>query len=84
MQVHAQVGEGQREEETQNLKQAPASGLSAQSDAGLEPMNREISPEPKEVRRLTDSHAGTPGVVLLSNKEVGFGDLSDLPVETGF
>ena len=54
MQVHAQVGEGQREEETQNLKQAPASGLSAQSDAGLEPMNREISPEPKEVRRLTD------------------------------
>ena len=42
-----QVGEGQRERETQNLKQVPGSELSAQSPtgkgwAGLELMNCEI------------------------------------------
>ena len=36
-------GEGQRERETQNPKQAPGSELSAQSpDAGLELTDREI------------------------------------------
>ena len=34
----AQAGEGQRERETQNLKQAPGS----EPDAGLELTNREI------------------------------------------
>ena len=39
----AWVGEGQRERETQNLKQAPGSELSAQSPTlGLELPNREI------------------------------------------
>ena len=39
----AQVGEGQRERETQNLKQAPGSELSAQRpEVGLEPVNHEI------------------------------------------
>ena len=37
------MGEGQRERETQNAKQAPGSELSAQSlDVGLELMNPEI------------------------------------------
>ena len=38
------AGEGQRERETQNLKQAPGSELSARSPThmGLEPTNREI------------------------------------------
>ena len=37
------MGEGQRERETQNLKQAPGSEPSAQMpDAGLELMNHEI------------------------------------------
>ena len=36
------AGEGQREGETQNLKQAPGSELSAESVTGLEPTNREI------------------------------------------
>ena len=37
------AGEGQRDRETQNLKQAPGSELSAQSPmAGLELTNREI------------------------------------------
>ena len=37
-------GEGQREKETQNLKQAPGSeqAVSTEPDAGLEPTNREI------------------------------------------
>ena len=40
----AQVGEGHREREMQNPKQAPGSELSAQSrmDAGLEPTDCEI------------------------------------------
>ena len=39
-----QAGEGQKERETQNLKQAPGSELavSTEPDAGLEPTNREI------------------------------------------
>ena len=40
-----QAGQGQRERETQNPKQAPGSELQAVSiepDAGLEPTNREI------------------------------------------
>ena len=37
------MGEGQRERETQNLKQAPGRELSAQSpEAGLESANRKI------------------------------------------
>ena len=36
------VGEGQRKRETQNLKQAPGSELSAQPDVGLELTDREI------------------------------------------
>ena len=37
------MGEGQRERETQNLKQAPGSELSApEPDAGLELTDREI------------------------------------------
>ena len=49
------MGEKQRERETQNLKQAPGSELSAQSlpDKGLEPTNHEIM-TPDEVRCLTD------------------------------
>ena len=39
----AQVGDRQRQKETQNLKQAPGSKLSAQSPMqGLEPTNPEI------------------------------------------
>ena len=38
----AWVGEGQREKETQNLKQASGSELS-EPDAGLELMNREVT-----------------------------------------
>ena len=38
----ALVGEGQRERETQNPKQAPGSELSAQTHV-LEPTNREIT-----------------------------------------
>ena len=45
--------EEQRERETQNLKQAPGSELSAESDAGLEPMSCEIMTG-AEVGRLTD------------------------------
>ena len=37
-----QVGEGQRERKTWNLKQAPGSELSKQSPAGLELMNCKI------------------------------------------
>ena len=49
-----QAGEGQRERETKNPKQAPGFELSAQStDAGLEPTNREIM-APAEVGRFTD------------------------------
>ena len=36
------MGEGQREKETQNLKQDPGYELSAQSPTGLEPTDREI------------------------------------------
>ena len=38
------MGEGQREKETQNLKQAPGSAqeFSTEPDAELEPTNREI------------------------------------------
>ena len=38
------MGKGQRERETQNLKQAPGSKLSVSTepDAGLEPTDREI------------------------------------------
>ena len=36
------AGEEQRERETQNLKQAPGSELSAEPDVGIELMNREI------------------------------------------
>ena len=36
----AQVGEGKTEREIQNLKQAP--GSEPETDAGLEPTNREI------------------------------------------
>ena len=40
----AQVGEGQRERETQNPEQAPGSELSAPSlMAGLEPTNHEMT-----------------------------------------
>ena len=35
-------GEGQRERETQNLKQALGSELSAEPDVGPKPMNHEI------------------------------------------
>ena len=39
-----QCGEGQREKETQNLKQAPGSEqeVSTEPDVGLEPMDCEI------------------------------------------
>ena len=37
-----QPGEGQREKETQTLKEAPGSELSAEPDAGLELMSCEI------------------------------------------
>ena len=47
------MGEGQREKETQNPRQAPGSELSAQSDAGLELTNCEIV-TCAEVRSLTD------------------------------
>ena len=36
------AGEGQRERETQNPKQAPGSELSAEADAGLELTDHEI------------------------------------------
>ena len=36
------AGKGQRERETQNLKQAPGSELSAEPNVGLEPPNCEI------------------------------------------
>ena len=36
------VGEGQREWETQNSKQASGSEVSAESNVGLEPTNHEI------------------------------------------
>ena len=50
----AWAGEGQREGETQNLKQAPGSELSAQSlDVGLKPTSCEIMTW-AEVRRLTN------------------------------
>ena len=45
--------EEQRQRETQNLKQAPGSELSAEPDAGLELMNREIMTW-AEVRGLTN------------------------------
>ena len=38
----AQAGEGQRETEAQNLKQAPGSELSAEPAPGIKPMNLEI------------------------------------------
>ena len=38
----AQAGEGQREKETQNLKQAPGLAVSTEPDAGLELTNHEI------------------------------------------
>ena len=38
----ASGGGAERERETQNLKQAPGSELSAEPDAGLKPTNREI------------------------------------------
>ena len=38
-QTSASWGEAERERETQNLKQAPGSELSADSDTRLEPMN---------------------------------------------
>ena len=48
-----QAGEGQRERETQNPKQAPGSELSAEADTGLEPMSPEIITW-AEVTRLAD------------------------------
>ena len=36
------MGEGQKEKETQNPKQAPGSELSAELDSGLKPTNWEI------------------------------------------
>ena len=36
------LGEGQRERETQNLKQASGSAVSVEPNAGLEPTNWEI------------------------------------------
>ena len=49
-----QAGEGKRERETQNLKQAPGSKLSAQSlTQGLETTNCEIMTR-AEVRYLID------------------------------
>ena len=51
-----QTGEGQRQRETQNLKQAPGSELQAVStepDAGLEPTKHGIMTW-AEVGRLTD------------------------------
>ena len=48
------MGEGQRERETQNLKQAPGSKpVSREPDVGLEPMKRGITTW-AEVRRSTD------------------------------
>ena len=47
------AGEGQRERETQNLKQVPGCELSAEIQAGLKPMNCKIMTW-AEVGRLTD------------------------------
>ena len=47
------MGEGQRERETQNPKQAPGSELSAEPDTGLELTDREIMTW-AEVGLLTD------------------------------
>ena len=46
-------GRAERERETQNPKQALGSELSAESDTGLEPTNREILAR-AEVGHLTD------------------------------
>ena len=54
-----QAGEGQRERETQNPKQAPGSELSAQSLMGLKPTKHGIMTWAKE-GRLTDR--ASPGV----------------------
>ena len=43
----ASGGGTERERETQDLKQDPGCELSAEPDAGLKVMNREILPEPK-------------------------------------
>ena len=46
--MHVQAGEGQRERETQNLKQAPGSELSAQSPTwGSNSRTVRSGPEPK-------------------------------------
>ena len=47
------MGEGRRERETQNLKQAPGSAVSRELNARLEPTNHEIITR-AEVGRLTD------------------------------
>ena len=59
----ARVGEGQREEETQNPKQAPGSEqeVSTERDAGLEPTNCEIMTW-AEVWRLTDWATQVPQI----------------------
>ena len=49
------MGEGQRERETQNLKQAPGSELSAQSPTwGLNPQTATSGPEPKRDAQVTE------------------------------
>ena len=49
------AGEGQRERETQNLKQVPGSELSAQSPTrGSNPPTARSRPEPKSVAQLTE------------------------------
>ena len=67
-----QAGERQRERETQNLKQAPGSKLSAQSPTwGSNPRTMRSWPEPKSVFNRW-SHPGTPLSVSLCpfSKEV--------------
>ena len=62
----AWVGEGQRERETQNLKQAPGSELSAQSPTrGSNPLTMRSWPEPTNYEIVTQtpnqlSHPGAP------------------------
>ena len=62
----ARAGEGQREKETQNLKQAPGSELSAQSPA-RGPRGHDLS----QSRMLNQmSHPGTPIVHFLNSQIV--------------
>ena len=49
------VGDGQREMETQNLKQAPGSqAVSTEPDVGLEFTTMRSQPEPKSDTQLTE------------------------------